>query len=107
MRRWLRRAAAFWVAALLASGAWAHGPWLDAEGRPLAAAREAGQWLLQADRDGLRPQDYDAARWAAALQAAQPVPAARAAEWEHAYNQAVLRYLHDLRFGRVDAASVY
>lgn len=104
MRRWLRRAAAFWVAALLASGAWAHGPWLDAEGRPLAAAREAGQWLLQADRDGLRPQDYDAARWAAALQAAQPVPAARAAEWEHAYNQAVLRYLHDLRFGRVDAA---
>ena len=90
-----------WLALLLWAGLWpaaqARGLWLDARGQPLPVARQAIQWLLDAETHGLDPQDYHAQRWAQLLAGRLPAPA------EAELEQDLLRYLHDLRQGRVPA----
>lgn len=103
-RHAIRHAAAFWLLLALAKFAAAQPLWLDAGGQWRPAAREALGWLKQADRDGLRPADYGAARLEQALsQAATPETAA---QLDGELTEAVLRYLHELRHGRVDAAQL-
>ncbi len=87
---------------LLALAQWAGAQtlWLDDAGQPRPAAHEAVAWLTQADRDGLQPADYGAARLAQAL--AGPVTPDTAAPLNAEITQAVQRYLADLRHGRVD-----
>ncbi len=89
----------------LAPLAWAQPLWMDATGRPSAAARTAVQWLSASDKDGLRPADYGAAALAKALAAAQAqAPSAdEAARLDTQLTDAVDRYLQHLRFGRIDA----
>lgn len=96
-------AATLWLGA--APNAWAQAQWFDGSGRPVAAARTAVDWLSHADRDGLRPADYDAAALDKALTAAQAQPpsAEEAARLDAQLTDAVGRYLQHLRFGRVDA----
>lgn len=90
---------------LLALHAAIAGPWLDADGRPSDAARQALAVLADAAADGLASTDYGVAALdtaAAALAgAATPTPARRAA-FEAALEAAALRYLGDLHRGRVD-----
>jgi murein L,D-transpeptidase YcbB/YkuD len=81
-----------------------HGTWV-VEGRPTPLAKSAVQILAQADREGLDPADYDAARLAQAIN--QPGLASNAAPLEAALSAAMTRYLHDLHYGRVDPRSVY
>ena len=79
----------------------AHGLWLDAQGQPLPVARQAMQWLLDAETHGLDPQDYQAQRWAQALAGRSLAPTETPAQAESELEQDLLRYLHDLRHGRV------
>ena len=79
--------------------------WLDDAGRPGAAAREALGWLMQAESEGLRPADYQAAALAQAL-AAPPASPEAAARLDAAISAAVLRYLAELRHGRVAPAQI-
>ncbi|TXK31547.1 L,D-transpeptidase family protein [Ottowia sp. GY511] len=89
----------------LAAQASAQPLWLDASGHPNVPAREVVKWLVQSDKDGLRPADYDAAALDKALTAAQAqLPSAdEAARLDAQLTDAVGRYLQHLRFGRVDA----
>ena len=97
--------------ALAAPGALAQAPaaasWLDEAGRPRPAAREALRWLTEAEQHGLRPADYAAERLARRLQQseAQALPPETAAELDAALTRHVLDFLHELRHGRVDAAT--
>ncbi len=96
------------AAALLWLAPWAQAQplWLDALGQPGPAAREAIGWLTQAERDGLQPHDYDAARWARSLDPGQRLAATEAGAWDAALTQTLTRYLHELRHGRVPAAAL-
>ncbi|MEO7007591.1 MAG: L,D-transpeptidase family protein [Caldimonas sp.] len=116
LRRWLPAApllaCLLFAAAQAAPGA---SVWLDATDRPAASTREALRLLADAAADGLDPQDYRAAELAghaAALAAAAgassssspaaPSQASAARAFESDLDAAMRRYLHDLRFGRVD-----
>lgn len=92
----------------LAPLAWGQSLWLDDAGRPGAAARQAVQWLAHADRDGLRPADYGASALSQTLAQAEthPLPPDAAARLDSELTDAVLRYLNQLRHGRVDAAQI-
>ena len=96
------------AAALLWLAPWAQAQplWLDALGQPGPAAREAIGWLTQAERDGLQPHDYDAARWARSLDPGQRLAATEAGAWDAALTQTLTRYLHELCHGRVPAAAL-
>lgn len=110
----LRRRAAWrlwWVWALLSG--WLLAPtwaladtvWLDAAGRPRASAREALGWLADAASDGLLPLDYAAHELgvrAAGLDAGPAPDVLVQAAFERDLEAALLRYLRDLRAGRVD-----
>ncbi|MGE0311689.1 MAG: murein L,D-transpeptidase [Lautropia sp.] len=76
--------------------------WFD-RGRPTAAAWEASAALLRADRDGLEPADYAALALARALSQAslEPVDDTRALEIGATLGDALLRFVGDLRAGRV------
>lgn len=100
----VRNTAALWLLLALAKFTAAQPLWLDAAGQALPAAREALGWLQQADRDGLRAADYGAERLAQAL--AHPATPEAAAQLDIELSQAVLRYLGDLRHGRVDPAQL-
>ena len=65
-------------------------------------APEVLGWLARASDDGLDPEDYDAKALARA--GAQGAPGAA---WEAALRAAVLRYLRDLRRGRIAPATVH
>ncbi len=95
----LRPWAAILLALCLIGSAMAQTPWLDGQDRPSAGARQALQLLADAAADGLSPADYgadDLARQASTLPSADPQRFARELE------AATLRYLHDLRQGRID-----
>lgn len=96
------------AAALLWLAPWAQAQplWLDALGQPGPAAREAIGWLTQAERDGLQPHDYDAARWARSIDPGQRLAATEAGAWDATLTQTLTRYLHELRHGRVPAAAL-
>lgn len=87
--------------AALGRQAWAASPALDpAQLRPWAA--EMLGWLAQAGDDGLDPADYGGEVLAAAWARGQPTPQLQAA-----LLAAVLRYLGDLRRGRLDPRQVH
>src|SRR5512138_1221431 len=79
--------AALWAAA----GAIAQGQalWLEQTERPSPDARDAIALLQGAAAEGLDARDY-------------PVPPPDSPEFDDALASSTLRYLHDLRFGRVD-----
>ena len=79
--------------------------WLDTGGRPSASAREALQLLADADSDGLAPGDYRAAELAAtaaALAVATESAASQQAAFARELEAALLRFMRDLHFGRID-----
>ncbi len=79
-------------------------------GRPTSAAQEAVAVLLDAETEGLLPQDYDAPGLAqAVLQATQgaALDAPAAEQLDSALTAALHRYLGDLHSGRVDPRQVH
>jgi murein L,D-transpeptidase YcbB/YkuD len=80
------------------------------QGRPTALAKSAVKILEQAGDEGLNPSDYDASTLskdvAEASQGA-PLSVAKQTELDSAITQSMLRYLHDLHYGRVDPRTVY
>ena len=104
MRRWL--AALLLPIQALATPASA-AVWLDSSGQPSAATRDALHLLADAPADGLVPDDYHAAVLAARAAALEKgSEAASPSAFESDLDRALLRYLRDLRFGRVDPRSV-
>lgn len=81
-----------------------------AEGRPTLLAKSAVKILEQAGDEGLNPSDYDVAalskEMAAATQGA-PLAGGKQADLDAAITRSMLRYLHDLHYGRVDPRTVY
>ena len=80
------------------------------QGRPTASAKAAVQILEQAGTEGLNPADYDAAALSKEVSAASqgnPLPVAKQTALDQALTQSMLRYLHDLHYGRVDPRTVY
>jgi murein L,D-transpeptidase YcbB/YkuD len=77
------------------------------DGQPRPAAQQAIALLTAAETHGLVADDYDATGLAQAIERAaaggEPAPAAL----DEALTAAVLRYLHDLHFGRIDPAAVH
>ncbi len=85
------------------------GPWL-LQGRPSPSAQQAVRILQQAGDDGLNPDDYAASGLANALDQAthgEPLSAPAQSALASALEDAMRRYLHDLRYGRIDPAAVY
>lgn len=80
------------------------------QGRPTALAKSAVKILEQAGDEGLNPSDYDASTLskdvAEASQGA-PLSIAKQTELDSSMTQSLLRYLHDLHYGRVDPRTVY
>ena len=80
------------------------------QGKPTTLAKSAIKLLEQAGDEGLNPSDYDAAGLAKEIAAANQGAAlstSRQSELNSGITQAVLRYLHDLHYGRVDPRTVY
>ena len=83
--------------------------WTDPSGRPGLDAREALALLTGADQEGLDPADYQAAAIEALLSALDTCQEPLAADidvFDAALTDNLLRYLHDLRFGRVEPRAV-
>ena len=81
-----------------------------AQGRPTALAKSAVKILELAGDEGLNPSDYDAAELGREVSAASqgaPLATAKQTEFDAALTQSMLRYLHDLHYGRVDPRTVY
>ena len=74
--------------------------------QPTAQAKAMIQVLQNADKKGLRPDDYDAARWADRLaQLAQTTPQAsqeESARFDLALTVCAMRYVSDLHNGRIN-----
>jgi len=68
------------------------------ENQATPRARAIIEVLEQADRKGLRGEDYDAGRWEARLRQVGP----SAARFDAALTVCVMRYISDLRVGRVN-----
>lgn len=85
-------------------------PWFDAAHGPALAAEAIGL-LLAAPTHGLRAEDYDADELRQALTRLEttdsPGSAGLRAALGQALTDALLRYLHDLHFGRIDPASIH
>ncbi len=79
--------------------------WIDGEGRPTAAARDAVALLAEAPLDGLNPSDYRVTRLAHAAEmlqrSATAASVSAAAAFDVGLSLGVLRYCHDLHQGRV------
>jgi murein L,D-transpeptidase YcbB/YkuD len=82
--------------------------WLQAGG-PTAAATQAVALLAQARDHGLEPEDYGAARLAAALAeaAARPTPEPAAGELAQQLDASFKRYLLHLHEGRIDPRQIH
>ena len=82
--------------------------WLRSD-KPTSQAAEILRALSEADRRGLSPEDYDAARLreeAARFDSATPPAAADAAAFDTALTVCVLRYVSDAHLGRVPPRAV-
>jgi len=83
-----------------------HGaPLWSAAGKPTASARAALEALRAAPDYGLRAEDYRSEALAAELAGLATGPAADSAQWQRFdadLSGALLRFLNDLHFGRVD-----
>jgi murein L,D-transpeptidase YcbB/YkuD len=83
--------------------------WLDASGRSTANVHVALRLLGDASVDGLMADDYHAAELAERaemLDGANASQSSSRAEFDGDLERALLRYLHDLHFGRIDPRSV-
>lgn len=76
--------------------------WLDASGQAGASARDALALLANAAADGLDPDAYGAASLASRAMGLASASAEARLAWDAELSGALLRYLRDLRFGRVD-----
>jgi murein L,D-transpeptidase YcbB/YkuD len=83
-----------------------HAPlWVDPDGRPGHGAKQALAILAGAAHEGLNPSDYGTASLAARadrLAAAAAAEPQSTVDWDVDLSLAVLRYLRELHFGRVD-----
>ena len=77
--------------------------------QPTAQARALAGLMQSAALKGLRPEDYDASRWAERLQrfsSAPGVTPAEVARFDIVFTVSVLRYLSDLNRGRINPNQV-
>ncbi|HYL62926.1 MAG TPA: L,D-transpeptidase family protein [Candidatus Methylomirabilis sp.] len=84
-------------------------PWIE-EGRPTTQARQVAKELESAEAKGLRPQDYGGSLWDRRLQAfdSDPRPSeAYLVEFDVDLTVAAMRYLSDLRVGRINPESMH
>jgi murein L,D-transpeptidase YcbB/YkuD len=73
------------------------------QGRPTDRAQEMIQVFLQADGEGLDPEDYDGPLWSARLTGLQGSGSARdEARFDLALTVCAMRYISALRMGRID-----
>ena len=73
------------------------------DGQPTPQAIELIHVLQDADREGLRPEDYDASRWADRLTLLNgPHEQSVEAPFDAALTVCVMRYLSDLHVGRIN-----
>jgi murein L,D-transpeptidase YcbB/YkuD len=73
------------------------------DGKPTGQAVELIGVLQDADREGLRAEDYDASRWPDRLTLLNgPHEQAAEARFDAALTVCVMRYLSDLHFGRIN-----
>lgn len=72
------------------------------DGKPTAAATGFMQAFQDADRKGLRPADYDADRWSARTASLKSKDADAIAQFDMAMTINIMRFISDLRIGRVN-----
>jgi len=72
------------------------------EGKPTAAASSFIQAFRQADAKGLRPEDYDANRWQERVGKLAGKDADATAQFDVTMTVNVMRFISDLRIGRVN-----
>ena len=72
------------------------------DGKPTAAAQGFMQAFQNADAKGLIPEDYDASLWAGRVAKLQGKPADAISEFDVAMTVNAMRYISDLRIGRVN-----
>jgi L,D-transpeptidase YcbB len=72
------------------------------DGAPTATATAFIQQFQHADEKGLIPEDYDASRWTERVQALQSKSADAISLFDVAMTVNVMRYISDLRIGRVN-----
>ncbi|HEV2710039.1 MAG TPA: L,D-transpeptidase family protein [Edaphobacter sp.] len=72
------------------------------DGQPTATALAFIEQFKNASAKGLNPEDYDASRWAARVQKLSGKSADAISEFDVAMTVNVMRYISDLRIGRVN-----
>jgi len=72
------------------------------DGKPTPASLGFMKAFADADYKGLNPEDYDALRWAARVKALAPQNEDAVAQFDVAMTECVMRYISDLRIGRVN-----
>src|SRR5882757_8638497 len=72
------------------------------DGKPTAAAQGFMQAFQNADAKGLIPEDYDASLWAGRVAKLSGKPADALSEFDVAMTVNAMRYISDLRIGRVN-----
>ena len=77
--------------------------WFDSSGTSREAARTALNLLARSAEDGLRPADYLPPGLTALLDTGRPLAVAERAAFDVTFSLAMLRYMRELRFGRVDS----
>lgn len=82
--------------------------WFDAQNKVLPLAQQAVQMLLDAEQEGLNPQDYEAASWQQKLQIVhqQPLSDTDAHAIDKGLTSAVVQYLNHLNQGRIDPKTI-
>ncbi len=71
-------------------------------GQPTPAALQLMEALNKAELEGLNPEDYDASRWSERIQTLPGASAAKQAGFDVALSVCVMRYVSDLRIGRIN-----
>jgi murein L,D-transpeptidase YcbB/YkuD len=72
------------------------------DGQPTAQAKAFTQAFKEADKKGLNPEDYDSSRWDGRVQALASKADDAIAQYDVAMTIAVMRYVSDLRIGRLN-----
>ncbi len=72
------------------------------DGKPTAQAQAFTQAFADAAQKGLNPEDYDASRWAGRVDALKSNADDAFAQYDVAMTVAVMRYMSDIRTGRIN-----
>lgn len=72
------------------------------DGKPSPASRGFIQAFAEAGAKGLNPEDYDSSRWQARIQALSSQKPESIAQFDVAMTVCVMRFISDLRIGRVN-----